>query len=484
MTTNPPRRKPRARTSRPAGPPRWPARGAWLLAVVLVLAIAGFGAFRWSASRQGRAALLAMGSGAHYLDVQAAVDGALAAALPGFPAGPAPACDEAEPAADCDWPVPGFGDGAAIRCRRIQVDGDESWWEVQARLAAALQQAGARVLWGERLAARRSGRGGGGLPAEESDALRLDVGVTGRPTHTLVLVRADRPRDVSWGGGYGRTAWADLAAGEGPVVALVIDDWGYSRSDAARRILELPAPLTMAVLPGLSYSRHFALQRTELVLPPDLHGGEDLALRRLRGAAGCLVEVALADGRSGPPARRREIMLHLPMQPESYPETDPGPHALMVGMDRETVAARVDSALAALPDVTGVNNHMGSAATSDPRLMADLMAVLAERGLFFVDSLTSSHSVGAEQARAAGLPTVENRIFLDVDYDDPQQIRANLERLVKAARRTGFALGIGHPHPATADVLAREIPRLSRSGVRFVTVSELLALQAAARERS
>ena len=112
------------------------------------------------------------------------------------------------------------------------------------------------------------------------------------------------------------------------------------------------------------------------------------------------------------------------------------------------------------------------------------MAVLAERDLFFVDSLTSSRSVGAEQARAHGLPTVENRIFLDVDNDDPRRIRANLDRLVEAARRTGFALGIGHPHPATADVLAREIPRLRRDGVRFVTVSEFLALRAAARERS
>lgn len=53
---------------------------------------------------------------------------------------------------------------------------------------------------------------------------------------------------------------------------------------------------------------------------------------------------------------------------------------------------------------------------------------------------------------------------------------------MQAARRTGFALGIGHPHPATADVLAREVPRLAAEGVRFVTVSEYLALKRAAAE--
>ena len=376
--------------------------------------------------------------------------------------------------------MPALGEDAAIRCRRVTVDGEESWWQVQARLAAALEAVGTRILWGERLPGERPRRGRLPGPDETTDALRIDLGVAGRPTHTLVLQRAGREKEPIWGGGSGQTAWSELAAAAGPVVALVVDDWGYSRSEAARRILELPAPLTLAVLPGLSFSRHFALERTDLVLPPEAQGGDDHDLRRLRREAGCPVEVALAVAPATAPPRRREIMLHLPMEPEAYPATDPGPLALMRGMGRAAIAARVDSALVSLPDVTGVNNHMGSAATSDPGLMADLMAVLAERGLFFVDSVTSSRSVAAEEARRAGLPVAENRIFLDYDNEDPQRIRANLRRLVEAARRTGFALGIGHPHPATADVLAVEIPRLRREGVRFVTVSEFLALRRAA----
>jgi polysaccharide deacetylase 2 family uncharacterized protein YibQ len=153
----------------------------------------------------------------------------------------------------------------------------------------------------------------------------------------------------------------------------------------------------------------------------------------------------------------------------------------MVGMDEQAIGDRLDEALAALPTVTGVNNHMGSAATSDRPTMAALMQVLRGRDLLFIDSLTTSRSVAYAEAVKAGLPAAKNRIFLDYDSDNQVTIKANLEVLVQSARSSGFALGIGHPHRATAEVLAREIPRLVREGVRFVTVSEMLALRDRAR---
>ena len=110
------------------------------------------------------------------------------------------------------------------------------------------------------------------------------------------------------------------------------------------------------------------------------------------------------------------------------------------------------------------------------------MKALGDRDLLFIDSLTSSKSVAHAEARQAGLPTAKNRIFLDYDNENQVTIKANLEVLVKSARSVGFALGIGHPHRATAEVLAREIPRLQAEGVRFVTVSEMLALREMARQ--
>ncbi len=167
------------------------------------------------------------------------------------------------------------------------------------------------------------------------------------------------------------------------------------------------------------------------------------------------------------------------MESVRYPEVDPGPDAVLVGMDRDEIAAVVDKSLAALPNVRGVNNHQGSRATADQATMDDLMAVLAERDLFFFDSLTTSSSVAYQTAVAAGVPAVRNRIFLDDDHENPEAIRQRLRTLVRSARATGAAIAIGHPHPATLAVLQQELPRLAADGVRFVTLSELLALRGA-----
>jgi len=457
-------------------------RGRWLavLLVAVTLAVIGVGALKWAESRQGQAALLALGSDRMHGEVQAAVDEALAALLPDFVPGPA---GDDRPR-DLDRPAPSLGAGAVVRCRTVTVPAGRAWWDIQVDVAAAVAPVGARVLWGERLPGRRGAAGA--RPDEHTDLLRLDLGVPGHPTHTLVLHRAGRAPDVRWERDEGSAVWRRLRDAGGPTVALIVDDWGNFRNATTRRIVGLPVPLTMAVLPGLSYSRHFALQGTELILPPlraddPARVGDAAAARR---AAGCVVEVTVGGGPAAPDGRRREIMLHLPMEPQSFPETDPGPHALMVGMDRGEIAALLDEALTGLPGVRGVNNHMGSAATGDEATMQRLMAELAARGLYFVDSLTSARSVAWDEARRAGLPTARNRIFLDYDNEDTGRIRANLERLVTAARRTGFAVGICHPHAATAEVLAAEVARLAAQGVRFVTMSEFLALQGPGQEGS
>lgn len=481
------RKTKKTRRKKPQG---WGLRW-WLLGAAVAVIVGGVGALKWARTGQGQAALLTIGSQKMYEDVQAAVDGALVQVLPDFVPGPALLLEtdgdggEAPGVGACDWPAPELGAGAAIRCRTVVVPDDRDYWSVQQEIAAAVEAAGARVLWGERLPGPDD-RKGGIRPSESNDLLRLDLGVSGKPTHTLVLHRADCPVPPRWDRWPGRSQWNRLlAAGEAPTVALVIDDWGYARNEATSGILDLPVPLTMAVLPGLSYSRHFALQGTPLVLPPRPGGAgrgagdEQAEARRLRREAGCPVEVSAVRAES-PRQKRREILLHLPMQPQNYPGTDPGRDAILVGMGADEIHARLEDALRGLPMATGVNNHMGSAATADAATMGLLMQQLAEHDLIFLDSLTTSRSVAYDVALEHGLPALRNRIFLDYDHEDEGRIAANLAALVRSARATGFAVGIGHPHRATAEVLARELPRLAAEGVRFVTVSEMLALQGAA----
>lgn len=465
---------------------RWPA-----LAGVLLIVVAGVGVLGWARTDTGRARLLRLGVDRYRAPVQAALDAAVAGVFEDYRPGPVAADPAAADPAAHDWPLPDAGHGAgpdagpdaAIRCRIAVAPEGLSLWETQAAVAEAVASVGGVVLWGERLR-RPSGRWPGRTPGQErAELLRLDLGVAGTATHTLVIHPAgSRAPDLRWGVDAVAESVTDwLGPLETPTVAVVIDDWGNAQNETTRGLLKLDLPLTLSILPGRPHSRHYALKATELALPEAagaVQGGSPSAATLARRARGCPVTLSLARGSGGePPRKRREIMLHLPMEPQGYPEIDPGETFLSVGMSREDIAAQVDEALNALPGVTGVNNHMGSAATADVVTMERLMRVLGKRGLFFLDSMTTPHSVAVESARREGVPVLSSRLFLDQADRDRDQVRRLLGRLVSAARATGAAVGICHPYPETLAVLAEELPRYRDQGIRFVTASELLALQ-------
>jgi len=213
-------------------------------------------------------------------------------------------------------------------------------------------------------------------------------------------------------------------------IAIVIDDLGNDR-EALERIARWPFAVGGAVLPGLP-------------------GSADAA-RRLAASG-------------------KEVLLHLPMEPDGYPLVQPGPGVILRSDDDEKIAHTLIDDLASVPGAVGVNNHMGSAATADPRVMRAVVRVLAERGLFLLDSRTSEATVARRVADEAALPAVSRRVFLDA-IPKAAAIERAYRELLTTARREGEAIAIGHPHPATLDLLERELPRLE--GVRLVRVSEL-----------
>lgn len=214
-------------------------------------------------------------------------------------------------------------------------------------------------------------------------------------------------------------------------VALVIDDLG-ARLEDLTPLLELGVPVTYAVLP-------YEEQTPEVVAE----------LRK----------------------RRAEMLLHLPMQPKN--DEDPGPGALRVDMDEEALREGTEAALRAVPGAVGVNNHMGSRMSEDEGAMRTVLQVLAERGLFFLDSRTSAASVGYRTARSMGLPAAERHVFLDRD-PDPEAIRGQFRRLLDLSRTRGSAVAIGHPLPETLQVLGEEVAKAKEEGFEFVPISYML----------
>ena len=182
-------------------------------------------------------------------------------------------------------------------------------------------------------------------------------------------------------------------------------------------------------------------------------------------------EVLTADVVARLGAERREILCHLPMQPRNG--KDPGPGALVEGMELDALAAATRNALAQVPGAVGANNHMGSGLTTDSAAMGTVLDVLQRHGLFFLDSRTSPDSVGYTLARSLGLPTAQRDVFLD-DDPDPVAIRRELARFLERSRENGAAIAIAHPRPTTLEVLREELPKAKEAGFTFVPVSFLL----------
>jgi uncharacterized protein len=175
-------------------------------------------------------------------------------------------------------------------------------------------------------------------------------------------------------------------------------------------------------------------------------------------------------------AHRRgyEVMLHLPMESEAN-ET-PEVRQLRPGMTAPEIATDLNEMLQTVPFAAGVNNHQGSRATSDAKLMDELMPLLRQRKLFFIDSRTTAATVAYETAERDGVRTgFRNVPFLD-DVQESGAIREQLERAVHGAKEKGEAIVIGHPHPETLRVLREMLPQIQAQGVELVHASALVHL--------
>ncbi len=215
-------------------------------------------------------------------------------------------------------------------------------------------------------------------------------------------------------------------------LAIIIDDVGSDRA-AAEAIFALGYPLTISVLPNHEHS----------------------------------VEIAEEAHRRG-----LQVMLHLPMQ--SVANETPEAQELRPGLPAQEVAALVDQFLQNVPDAAGVNNHQGSQATADAALMDELMPVLRDHHLFYVDSRTTAATVAYDTAQDFGVRSAFRNVpFLD-DVADVAAVRKQLKLALRGAHEKGEAVAIGHPHPATLQALREVLPQAQSQGVRLVLASELV----------
>ena len=218
-----------------------------------------------------------------------------------------------------------------------------------------------------------------------------------------------------------------------PKVAIIIDDLGHDLG-MGFSFIHLDLPLSVSVLPHAPFTERIVQEANK---------------------NGC------------------QVILHLPMEPKNYPSVDPGPGAVFLSMTEYEIRQILDQDLMEISGVRGVNNHMGSSFTEDHHKMLIILKELKKRGLFYVDSRTTSGTVGVKLARKIGLPVANRNVFLDHDLN-PKAIEIQMERLLSIARHSGSAIGIGHPHKETLEVLQQYCPKLKRD-FDIVLVSDLVS---------
>jgi len=169
----------------------------------------------------------------------------------------------------------------------------------------------------------------------------------------------------------------------------------------------------------------------------------------------------------------REYLIHMPMQPRSYPRTNPGSNALLLGQSEAETIRLVQDYVREVPGAVGGNNHMGSRYTQVAPAMQMVLRELKAQGLFFIDSRTIGDSVAFTEARKMGMKTATRNIFLD-NKSDVTYIRNQIRKMVKLAVGNREIIAICHPHAVTLEALRLEQDWLQQQAVDFVAASELV----------
>jgi polysaccharide deacetylase 2 family uncharacterized protein YibQ len=155
---------------------------------------------------------------------------------------------------------------------------------------------------------------------------------------------------------------------------------------------------------------------------------------------------------------------------ENLSGLDPGPGAVNTQMNEEEIRQSIDKALKTVPQAIGANNHMGSKATQDRRVMEIVLDEFKDRNLIFLDSLTAD-SVTSEVAQKENLEIHSRDIFLD-NEEDLAHVSAQLKLLKQKALKRGSAIGIGHFKERTLQAILEAVNDFEESGVELVFLSE------------
>ena len=215
-------------------------------------------------------------------------------------------------------------------------------------------------------------------------------------------------------------------------ISIIIDDLGYKPKEDMLA-LSLPGPIAYAILP---------------------HSPHALKISTIASK------------------NKKEILLHQPMQALKN-NNHLGPGALTLNMTKQEFSKTLEVNINSLPNIIGINNHMGSLLTRHPGHMKWLMDIISKHKYIYVDSLTSPYSVAGKIAKQNDVPFTSRDIFLD-NKKDMDYINNKIFELVRVAKEQGTALAICHSHSNTIKALSNFLKKIDEYDVKIIGIKSLI----------
>jgi polysaccharide deacetylase 2 family uncharacterized protein YibQ len=196
--------------------------------------------------------------------------------------------------------------------------------------------------------------------------------------------------------------------------------------------------------------------------------------------------VATGSSKGGPlraaRASRREVVLFMPMEPENYPRVNPGPATLLVNMPAGKIEQALRREIELAQPVVAVANLMGSFATQDEAFMTAVYHELRHANLPFLHVEGVPRAVCRTLASRVGAAYDEPDAIFDAEarHADTQQLDHDWNDILAGAKKRGSALVLLRITRTTAPWLDHALDPKRLAGLELAPLSSVIRRPTAA----
>ena len=167
-----------------------------------------------------------------------------------------------------------------------------------------------------------------------------------------------------------------------------------------------------------------------------------------------------------------EILIDLPMEPIGFPKNDPGRSTLLTSLNEVENLNRLEYIMVQSGGYVGLLSTHGDKFTLNSELLLPILKSIKTRGLLYVDSRTTSQSLGPELSSNIQLPKAFNNVFID-KTPSRDYITTKLRELERIAVDKKFAVAIAQPLPLSIEIINEWSSGLKEKGIALAPITAI-----------